>query len=69
MLTKQELEAALAELATIKQRHLDALAASFGGHGIKLIPSDELKDNEYIVSRGVYEAARRLHGEKGPVNP
>ena len=28
--------------------------------GITLIPSDHLTDNQFVVSRGVYEAARRL---------
>lgn len=28
--------------------------------GVVLIPSDHLKDNEFVVSRGIYEAAKRL---------
>lgn len=28
--------------------------------GIALIPSDYLRDHQFVVSRGVYEAAKRL---------
>ena len=28
--------------------------------GITLIPSDHLQDHQYVVSRGVYEAAKKL---------
>jgi hypothetical protein len=32
--------------------------------GIHLIPSDDLKDNQFIVSRGIYEAAKRAGGPR-----
>lgn len=28
--------------------------------GVTLIPSEHLQDNQFVVSRGVYEAAKRL---------
>ncbi len=33
--------------------------------GITLIPSDHLRDHEFVVSRGVYEAAKKLTNHKG----
>ena len=30
--------------------------------GLRLIPSDHLRDHEFVVSNGVYEAAKRICG-------
>ena len=34
--------------------------------GIDLIPSDNLRDHQFVVSRGVYEAAKKLIKGEGP---
>lgn len=43
-------------LAWIKNRVADTLLSC----GITLIPSDHLLDHQFVVSRGVYEAAKKL---------
>ncbi len=46
------------------------VAETFLLAGITLIPSDHLQDHQYVVSRGVYDAAMKLcKAEKREVGP
>lgn len=44
------------------EEYRDKIASAMISAGITLIPSDHLRDHEYVVSRGVYEAAKKLSG-------
>ena len=46
------------------QEYRERIALTLMAAGIQLIPSDDLKDHQYVVSRGVYDAAKRV-AEKG----
>ena len=48
-----------------KRESSERIAATPNLAGIQLIPSDDLKDNQYIVSRAVYDAAMRLASKVG----
>lgn len=42
------------------QEYRDRVASTLLSAGICLIPSDHLMDHQYVVSRGVYDAAKKL---------
>ena len=59
------------EVMTMKGKKLmeeyrSDVAHSLLSAGIALIPSDHLLDHQFVVSRGVYEAAKQLVDAKGP---
>lgn len=47
--------------ALVKE-YRERVASALLGVGIELIPSEHLKDHQYVVSRGVYEAAKQQLG-------
>jgi hypothetical protein len=47
------------------EEHRERIAYGLMSVGIHLIPSDHLTDQQFVVSRGVYEAAKRLCEDKG----
>jgi hypothetical protein len=42
------------------ERYREDTARTLLSAGITLIPSEHLTDNQFVVSRGVYEAARKI---------
>mgnify|MGYP001558054521 CR=1 FL=1 len=46
------------------EEHQMRVAETLLGAGITLIPSENLLDHQFCVSRGVYEAAKRISGLK-----
>jgi hypothetical protein len=49
----------------ITDKYREQTALGFLEAGIHLIPDDDLKDNEFRVSRAMYEAARKLGDHLG----
>jgi hypothetical protein len=47
------------DLEEVHKRHRRNVAKHLMASGITLIPSDRLQDHEYVVSRGVYDAAKK----------
>jgi len=41
--------------------HRESLAHALFSSGITLIPSDHLLDHQFVVSQGVYDAAKHIH--------
>lgn len=54
------LEAAKLTGDKLVQEHRNKVAEALLSAGINLIPSDHLRDHEFVVSRGVYEAAKKI---------
>lgn len=46
--------------AKLRAQHQEAVASCLLASGVNLIPSEHLSDNQFVVSRGVYEAAKRI---------
>lgn len=71
---RQDLETGLMarlEIATmcgekLVREYRERVAWTLMAAGIQLIPSDDLKDHQYVVSRGVYDAAKRVAERGGP---
>ena len=61
---REQLDLATKSGKALVEEHRERVAYGLMAVGIHLIPSDHLTDNQFVVSRGVYEAAKRLC-EKG----
>lgn len=46
--------------AKLAEEYREKCAYNLMAAGVALIPSDHLQDHQFIVSRGVYEAAKRI---------
>jgi len=44
----------------LAEEYRNKCAAALVGAGITLIPSEDLEDHQFVVSRGVYDAAKRF---------
>ena len=53
-------EIAMRDAKALAESHQERLATALLESGLCLIPSDHLLDNQFVVSRGVYEAAQRV---------
>lgn len=60
---RTQLELAMKSGKALVEEHREKVAYSLLSGGVHLIPSDYLTDNQFVVSRGVYEAAKRLCSE------
>jgi Ni,Fe-hydrogenase maturation factor len=54
------LQAASMSMRELIEQHRHDIAMSMLSTGICLIPSDHLQDNQFVVSRGIYDAARKI---------
>lgn len=59
-ITVDDIRKAVSAADKITEDYRTKVAETFLSGGITLYPSDTLKDNEYMVSRAVYEAAKKL---------
>lgn len=57
---RARLEAMHATSSKLVERHRTECAEALLASGLSLIPSEHLRDHEFVVSRGVYEAAMKL---------
>ena len=57
---REQLLLAQAKGEKLVEDYREQVARTFLSAGIQLIPSDYLADHQYVVSRGVYEAAKKL---------
>jgi len=58
------------EITALQERQAENTARRLLSAGVSLIPSEVLADNQFMVSRAVFEAARRLlKHEKTPLHP
>lgn len=55
-----QMQAATLSGEKLVKEYRENIAQALISVGITLIPSDYLRDHEYVVSRGVYEAAKNL---------
>lgn len=62
---RTQLEIAMKSGKALVEEHRERVAYSLLSGGVHLIPSDNLTDSQFVVSRGVYEAAKRLCSEDG----
>lgn len=62
---RARLEAAKLTGDKLVQDYREKTAHCLLSAGLNLIPSEHLNDNQFVVSLGVYEAAKRLVSEKG----
>jgi hypothetical protein len=49
----------------LAEEYRERVASSLLAASLTLIPSDHLLDHQFVVSRGVYEAARRIVEKEG----
>ena len=54
------LQVAQLQGAKLVEEYQNNVAQTLLSAGITLIPSDHLLDNQFVVSRGIYEAAKRI---------
>lgn len=57
---RAQLELAMRSGDKLVQEHRERMAYSLMSAGVDLIPSDHLADTQIVVSRGVYNAAKRI---------
>lgn len=59
---RARLDIAMMQGDKLVKQYRENVATALINAGITLIPSDHLRDHEYVVSRGVYEAAKKICG-------
>lgn len=57
---RAQLELAMKSGDALVKEHRERMAYSLMSAGVHLMPSDHLADTQIVVSRGVYDAAKRL---------
>lgn len=57
---RAQLDLSIKSGKALVEEHRERMAYGLMAVGIHLIPHDNLLDNQVVVSRGVYEAAKRL---------
>ena len=57
---RAQLELAMKSGKALIEEHQERIAYSLMSAGWNLIPSDHLLDTQIVVSRGVYDAAKRI---------
>lgn len=63
---RARLQAAGESVNALHERHQHDVAKALLSAGVRLIPSEYLRDDEFVVSMGVYEAAKTtVSGESG----
>lgn len=60
-----QLDLALKSGEALVKEHQERIAYSLLSAGWGLIPSDHLHDNQIVVSRAVYDAAKRICKQEG----